>query len=132
MYSRLIKKQYLELKEAQKEDDFVKKLEKRYDVVDNGLHTEKNPLVLEYFAITKMIVGTRLSLEYRTEIFLLMLLVLSRRIDKLYSRKSGLTKKELAAEEKLDDHLARRLSELLDMKGHEAMYDTGTKPSRNN
>lgn len=41
-------------------------------------------------------------------------------------------KKEQAAEDKFDEHVAKRLSQLFEMKGHEGMYDTGTKPSRSN
>jgi hypothetical protein len=36
------------------------------------------------------------------------------------------------SEDRIDKHLAQRLSELLDIKGHEGMYDTGTKPSGTN
>lgn len=33
---------------------------------------------------------------------------------------------------KIDTAIARRLAQLLDMQGHEAMYDTGTNPSGSN
>lgn len=32
--------------------------------------------------------------------------------------------------DKVDTHLAKRIRQLYDFKGHEGMYDTGTKPSR--
>ena len=34
--------------------------------------------------------------------------------------------------DKIDEFTAKRIAQLLDMKGHEAMYDTGTKPSGTN
>jgi hypothetical protein len=33
---------------------------------------------------------------------------------------------------RLDEMFVKRISQLFDLKGHDAMYDTGTKPSRSN
>lgn len=129
-YTRLIKKQYLELENLEK--GFLAPLQKRYDQVEKAFETEKDPLVLDELAVMKMLLSTRIALEERTQIFLLIHLVTSGRVDKLQRKNGGLTTREQAAEDKFDKHVAKRLSELLDMKGHEGMYDTGTKPSRSN
>ena len=50
-------------------------------------------------------------------------------LQELHNAKKVLDEEVRQGRDEIDAHTAKRLTQLLDLKGHEAMYDTGTKPT---
>jgi hypothetical protein len=133
--SRLIRDQYLE---AEDEDNTVlRPMQKALNDVETELGSAHDEARIVELSQMKVALATRIKLELVYRCLLLILLSQSGRMDAIErwirkNTKGAIDKREQAAEVKFDMKVAKRLAQLFEMKGHEGLYDTGTKPSRSN
>jgi hypothetical protein len=131
--SRFLENEYV-MKDG--EDTKVADLERELAEARKNMDTV-NPSNNAYVHITNLwfrVLANRLIELHGYRLLLASLYILSRQMDEISTiDKTAIIDTQVEEGlKKIDEKIAKRLAQLLDMKGHEAMYDTGTNPSRSN